>query len=75
MKRLGLIEDVSYRGMLIVRPSFAVRIGAAVVDRRNRAVGKVVGTVGPATRPFVLIVPLRNGGKGFELVGAEVFLA
>ncbi len=75
MKRLGTIEDVSYRGMLIVRPDFRVHHGARVLDNRKRDVGTVVGVFGPAARPFVLIKPLRNGEKGADMVGATVFIA
>ena len=75
MRRLGIVEDISHRGMLIVRPGFSPRLGDMAVDRRKREVGRVVGLVGPSSRPFVLIEPLRFGGKGSEMVGMTVFLA
>ena len=74
MKRLGVIEDVSYRGMFIVRPGYTPHRGAMVVDRRNREIGRVSGILGPVAKPFVLIEPLRHGGKGFAGVGAAVYL-
>ena len=74
MKCLGVIEDVSYRGMLIVRSSFAPRTGTGVMSRRSVPLGRVAGVVGPVENPFVLVEPLRDGGKGANLVGTAVYI-
>jgi rRNA processing protein Gar1 len=74
LNHLGTIEDISYRGMLIVRPPFVPRTGAKVVDRRSRTIGRIVGLVGPVSKPFVLIEPLGDGGKGAGMVGMAVYL-
>jgi rRNA processing protein Gar1 len=75
LKRLGVVEDISHRGLLIVRAPLSPAIGSKVLDRRSREIGRIAGLVGPVSRPFILIEPLKHGGRGAELLGSTVYLA
>ena len=73
MKRLGVVENLSYDGTVIVRSEFAPPRGATVVDKRNRALGTVVKVFGPVREPFAAVRPKAPGSPA--LLGADVYVA
>jgi len=73
MKRLGVVENLSYDGTVIVRSEFAPSRGATVVDKRNRALGTVVKVFGPVREPFSAVRPKAPGSPA--LLGADVYVA
>jgi len=73
MKRLGVVENLSYDGTVLVRSDFAPPQGTPVVNRRGEAVGTVLKVFGPVKQPFLALRPAGKPGLG--LVGSEVFLS
>src|SRR3972149_1207692 len=73
MKRLGVVENLSYDGTVLVRSEFAPSRGATVVDKRNRAVGTVVRVFGPVREPFAAARPKVHAPP--SLLGAELFVS
>jgi len=73
MKKLGVVENLSYDGSILVRSEFAPPRGAHVVDRRNRPLGSVVRVFGPVKEPFVSVRP--KGSVTASVVGIDVFVA
>ena len=72
MKRLGVVENITYDGTVLVRSEFAPAVGQGVVDKRRRPLGRIVRVFGPVHEPFA---SLRTSGPASPaLVGAEVYL-
>jgi len=73
MRLLGLIQDVTYDGRLVVRGTFAPRTRARVVDNRNKPLGQVRRVFGPVESPYVIVDPT---GKNTLLgaVGKQVYI-
>jgi RNA-binding protein len=73
LRRLGVITDITYSGLLLVRAEFAPRTGDIVLDPRKRRVGAVTRVFGPTKAPFVTIRP--SGKKAtLDQIGMEMFL-
>jgi RNA-binding protein len=73
MKRLGVVENLSYDGTVLIRSDFAPPLGVPVVDRKGGAVGTVEKVFGPVKQPFTALRPAGKPAMG--LLGAEVFLS
>jgi len=72
MRRLGVVENIAHDGTLLVRSNFAPSRGADVLDKRNRAVGRVVKVFGPVREPFTAVRPAA--AVSLSLIGADVFV-
>ena len=73
MRRLGIITNITYSGLLLVRADFAPRIGEMVLDSRDKMLGTVARVFGPTNAPFVTIRPSENK-TSLSVVGKELFL-
>ena len=73
MKRLGVVENLSYDGSVLVRSDFAPPNGAWVVDHEGKAIGSVWKVFGPVKQPFAAVRPADK--PALRLVGSEVYLA
>jgi len=72
MKKLGVVDNLSYDGSILVRADFAPMRGAQVLDRKKNPVGRVMKVFGPVRKPFAAIRPSRN--VTLSLIGSEVYL-
>ena len=73
IKRLGVVENVAYDGSVLVRSQFAPHLGARVVDKRNRPLGKVAKVFGPVKEPFASVRPV--GKVPLSVLGSDVFVS
>lgn len=72
MKRLGVVDNMSYDGSILVRADFAPQRGEQVLDRRKNVIGKVSKVFGPVRRPFTAVRPSKN--PPLSLIGSEVYI-
>ena len=63
---------MAYDGSLLVRSHFAPGLGAGVVDKRSRPLGKVVKVFGPVKEPFASVRP--RGKVPLSILGSDVYL-
>ena len=73
MKRLGVVENVSYDGSVVVRAQFAPAPGIPVLDKRQRVLGKIVKVFGPVREPFATVRP--EGKVTLSVLGSEVYVS
>ena len=71
IKRIGVVENVSYDGSLVVRCQSPPRFGSRVVDKRSRPLGKVVKVFGPVREPFASVRPTAK--LSLSVLGSEVY--
>lgn len=72
MRKLGVVRNLSYKGDLIVKASFAPRLGERVLDASKRPVGRVKRVFGPVKAPYVTVKP--NDEPPLGLIGSDVYL-
>lgn len=72
MRKLGTVQDFSYRGDLVVRGSFAPPLDGTVLDARGRPLGNVKRIFGPVARPYVAVKPIRE--TSLSLIGSQVYV-
>lgn len=72
MKRLGVVDNLSYDGSILVRADFPPNRGAMVVDDKKNPVGKVFKVFGPVRKPFAAIRSSRK--VTLSLIGSNVYL-
>jgi len=72
IKRLGVVENVAYDGSVLVRSVFLPSVGARVVDKRHRPLGKVVKVFGPVKEPFATLRP--EAKVTLSLLGSDVYV-
>jgi len=58
MDVLGIVEDVSHEGLIIVRSDGAPEHGNAVYDAKQKRIGTVKRVFGPVDRPYVSVTPV-----------------
>ncbi|HEX7392183.1 MAG TPA: Gar1/Naf1 family protein [Thermoplasmata archaeon] len=73
MRLLGVVQDISHDGKLIVKARFAPRIREVVRDNLKSEVGRVSKVFGPVRAPYVAIEP-RNELKTLAVLGKEVYV-
>ena len=73
MQLLGVIQDISHDGRLIVKARFAPSMRALVRDNMKGEVGRVVKVFGPARSPYVAIEP-RKEMRTLAVLGKEVYV-
>ena len=73
MKLLGVVQDISHDGKLIVKARFAPRNGAVVRDNLKGNMGKVIRVFGPVRSPYVAIQPAKDI-RTIAILGKEVYV-
>ncbi|MCK5774480.1 MAG: hypothetical protein KAH57_11880 [Thermoplasmata archaeon] len=75
MRSIGKVVNFSSSGSIIVKGTFAPRIGSTAVDKRSSPVGKVVRITGPVNGPYLIVKPLGDYPGGLmRLLGHPVYL-
>src|SRR3989304_4483666 len=79
MKRLGGVgrglaaaETTASAGSLVVRAEFAPPVGADVLDKRSRPLGRITKVFGPVREPFASV--RTSGPAPASAVGSDVFV-
>jgi RNA-binding protein len=57
MDVLGIVEDVTAEGIIIVRGEMTPEYGNIVYDSKQKKIGSVKRIFGPVDRPYVSVVP------------------
>jgi len=73
VRLLGVIQDISHDGKLIVKARFAPNPKEIVRDNLNAEVGRVSKVFGPVRAPYVAIDP-RKELKTLAVLGKEVYV-
>ncbi len=73
MKLLGVVQDMSHDGKLIVKSRFAPKKGAIVRDNVKARVGRVARVFGPVRSPYVAVQPEAET-KTLAILGREVYV-
>jgi len=72
MKKLGVVDNISYDGSILIRTDFAPDRGAQVLDKKKVPIGRVMKVFGPVRKPFVAVRPSQK--PVLSLIGSEVYL-
>ena len=73
MHLLGVVQDISHDGKLIVKARFAPNLREIVRDNLRGEVGRVSKVFGPVRSPYVAIEP-RKELKTLAVLGKEVYV-
>ena len=73
LRLLGVVQDISHDGKLIVKARFAPNLREIVRDNLRGEVGKVTKVFGPVRSPYVAIDP-RKELKTLAVLGKEVYV-
>jgi rRNA processing protein Gar1 len=73
MQLLGVVQDISHDGRLIVKARFAPNPRAIVRDNLKGEVGRISKVFGPVRSPYVAIEP-RKELKTLAVLGKEVYV-
>jgi RNA-binding protein len=73
LRLLGVIQDISHDGKLIVKARFAPNLKESVRDNLKGEVGRVSKIFGPVRSPYVAIEP-RKELKTLAVLGKEVYV-
>ncbi len=73
MRLLGVIQDISHDGKLIVKARFAPNNREVIRDNVKSEIGRVSKVFGPVRSPYVAIEP-RNGLRTIAVLGKEVYV-
>ena len=73
LRLLGVVQDISHDGKLIVKARFAPRMKEIVRDNLKREVGRVSKIFGPVRSPYIAIEPQRQL-KTLAVLGKEVYV-
>jgi len=60
MDVLGVVEDVTSEGLIIVRSDVTPEHGNSVYDAKQKKVGVVKRVFGPVSRPYVTVKPVEK---------------
>jgi RNA-binding protein len=72
MKKLGVVHNLSYKGDILVKASFAPRTGDKVLDASKRPLGRVKRVFGPVRSPYVTVETAQDPTLG--LIGSDVYI-
>jgi rRNA processing protein Gar1 len=73
LRLLGVIQDISHDGKLIVKARFAPNAREVVRDNVKSEIGRVAKVFGPVRSPYVAMEP-RNGLQTLAVLGKEVYV-
>ena len=72
MDVLGVVEDISHEGLIIVRGEVTPEYGNIVYNSERKKIGTVKRVFGPVKEPYISVVPAdRSVLKGME--GKKVY--
>jgi RNA-binding protein len=57
MDVLGIVEDVTHEGIIIVRGEVTPEYGNIVYDSKQKRIGSVKRIFGPVNGPYISVVP------------------
>ena len=57
MDVLGIVENVSHEGLIIIRGNTAPDRGNTVYDAKQKRIGTVKRVFGPVDRPYISVIP------------------
>jgi RNA-binding protein len=72
MRKLGVVRNLSYKGDILVKASFAPRMGERVLDASKRPLGRIKRVFGPVKAPYVTVEPVEEPPLG--LIGSDVYI-
>ncbi|MBN1677808.1 MAG: hypothetical protein JW880_04645 [Candidatus Thermoplasmatota archaeon] len=73
MRLLGVVQDISHDGKLIVKARFQPRMRELVKDNLKAEVGRVAKIFGPVRSPYVAIEPKKEM-RTLAVLGKEVYV-
>jgi rRNA processing protein Gar1 len=73
VRLLGVVQDISHDGKLIIKARFAPRTRELVRDNLKAEVGRVVKVFGPVRSPYVAIEPKKEL-KTLAVLGKDVYV-
>jgi len=73
LRLLGVVQDISHDGKLIVKARFAPNLKELVRDNLKGEIGRVSKIFGPVRSPYVAIEP-RKEQKTLAVLGKEVYV-
>jgi RNA-binding protein len=73
LRLLGVVQDISHDGKLIVKARFAPNLKELVRDNLKGEIGRVSKIFGPVRSPYVAIEP-RKELKTLAVLGKEVYV-
>jgi len=73
LRLLGVVQDISHDGKLIVKARLAPNVREIVRDNLKGEVGRVSKVFGPVRSPYVAIEP-RKELKTLAVLGKEVYV-
>ena len=60
MKRLGIVNNISHTGRLIIKGEFKPSVGCKVYTAGKKEVGTVVKVFGNVVRPYISVRPNKT---------------
>lgn len=72
MEHLGIVEEVTRDGRLIIRCNTLPNLGEPVFDSKQRRMGVVKRAFGPVDEPYISVTPGKDMDPS-RLRGAETF--
>jgi rRNA processing protein Gar1 len=73
LRLLGVVQDISHDGRLIVKARFPPMNKEVVRDNVKNEIGRVAKVFGPVRSPYVAIEP-RTGLRTLAVLGKEVYV-
>lgn len=73
VRLLGVVQDISHDGRLIVKARFAPKNGVLVRDNLKVNIGRVTRVFGPVRSPYVAINPEKDM-RTLAVLGKEVYI-
>jgi len=73
LRLLGVVQDISHEGKLVVKARFAPKMREIVRDNLRTEIGRVSKVFGPTRSPYVAIEP-RKELRTLAVLGKEVYV-
>jgi len=75
MPVLGVVRNISHRGLLIVKAETAPKKGTAVLDESRAELGRVTRVFGPVKGPYVTVKPAQGRERDLlRFMGMKVYV-
>ena len=75
MPVLGSVQNISHRGLLVVKADITPREGAVVLDSSNVELGRVRRVFGPVKSPYVTVKPVQGRERDMlRFLGKRVYI-
>ena len=72
MDVLGIVENVSHEGLIIIRGDAVPDHGNIVYDAGKKRIGRVKRVFGPVERPYISVIP-SDGSVLKDISGKKVY--